>query len=61
MEDYQMTVEELFEPVPEDDGEVDTLHEQGYKPWQILQAVHNAGEKEMREHALQRELEKLDR
>jgi len=31
-----MTVEELFEPVPEDDGEIDTLHEQGYKPWQIL-------------------------
>ena len=53
-------IEELFAPIPEDDGEIDVLHQQGYEPWQILQAVHDAGEKELREQNLRRVIKQLD-
>ena len=53
-------IEELFAPIPEDDGEIDMLHQQGYEPWQILQAVHDAGEKELQEKNFRRVIKKLE-
>ena len=53
--------EQIFETVPEDDGEKDSLYLQGAKPWQILQAVWDDGEEEMRERELRRTIEKLNK
>lgn len=53
--------EQIFETVPEDDGEKDSLYRQDAKPWQILQAVWDDGEEEMRERELRRTIAKLNK
>ena len=52
-------VEQLFEPVPEDEEDSVLSRPSEAKPWQILQAVWNNTEEEMRERDLRNALVKI--
>ena len=52
-------VEQMFEPVPEDEEDSVLSRPSEAKPWQILQAVWNNTEEEMRERDMRNALAKI--
>ena len=52
-------VEQMFEPVPEDEEDSVLSQPSEAKPWLILQAVWNNTEEEMRERDLRNALAKI--
>ena len=54
-------VEQMFEPVPEDEDDSVLSRQSDAKPWQILQSVWNNTEEEMRERDLRNALAKIQK